>query len=113
MQEPYRFLAIRGSEALISEAARGSSDQLLECAAECVPPLRKASLAVDCMRHLLAPKGCLKGAESMSLLKHPSLSRVSSLSPKSQAQHGSSMCQAQQGQCALSMASKDSVPWCR
>ena len=40
-QEPYRFLAIRGSEALICEAAGGTADQLLHCAADCVPPLRK------------------------------------------------------------------------
>ena len=40
-QEPYRFLAIRGSEALICEAAGGTADLLLHCAADCVPPLRK------------------------------------------------------------------------
>jgi hypothetical protein len=38
LQEPYRFLAISGSESLIQEAG----SRLTECAAECVTPLRKA-----------------------------------------------------------------------
>ncbi|GFH28827.1 uncharacterized protein HaLaN_27380, partial [Haematococcus lacustris] len=38
-QEPYRFLAIRGSEVLIREAGQG----LGQCAADCVPPLHKVA----------------------------------------------------------------------
>ncbi|KAF5838610.1 hypothetical protein DUNSADRAFT_2519 [Dunaliella salina] len=72
-EEPYRFLAIRGSEALICEAASGTGDQLLQCAAECVPPLRKAldtreptavAIALELMLLVLRidPRVCARGS---------------------------------------------------
>lgn len=51
-QEPYRFLAIRGSEALISEAGPA----LHECAADCVPPLRKVCVSGQGKRHVVVEK---------------------------------------------------------